>query len=123
MADGPPPEAAPHLLHPPPAPLHPPPFPSQLCLSHAASQSTAFKTRGRLAINLVAADFNNATGAWDNRATTGAFNAATNGDFQSVTFTAGRASKKIQLGGATGVNLEGAWGGGGGAGHLRLRLM
>ena len=77
--------------------------------SSPAAGSASFKTRGRLVINLVAADYNNATGAWDNRATTGAFNADTNGDFQSVIFTAGRASKKITLGGATGVNMEGTF--------------
>lgn len=39
---------------------------------------------GSLLVNLVADDYDPATGRWDNRATPGAFNVTTNGDFQAV---------------------------------------
>lgn len=62
-----------------------------------------------MAINLVAADYNAATGAWDNRATTGGFSNTTNGDFAAVPSIAlpYRVPAKTTINGITGVLFNG----------------
>jgi hypothetical protein len=49
-----------------------------------AAATAGFRTRGRLVVSLVAADYDNALNRWDNRATTGAFSNSTNADFAAI---------------------------------------